>query len=162
MRSVPGGLAPWGGFPAGGKVWTGGNRGRGKGGAHCGTGFGVFEIKGLAAWIYFAFILSALSTPAVAAASPSLAAMALRIRGRTGADERRAGDMRDRLGTARAHDPRKSRPGPRNRLQAIALGEGRIGSAEGGDGADRAGAGGGPGLASPQIKHGKLSVLTQP
>ena len=42
--------------------------------------------------------------------------------GTKGAGERRAGDMRDRLGTARAHDPRKSRPGPRNRLQAIALG----------------------------------------
>ena len=41
--------------------------------------------------------------------------------GTKGAGERRAGDMRDRLGTARAHDPRKSRPRPRNRLQAIAL-----------------------------------------
>jgi hypothetical protein len=56
-----------------------------------------------------------------------------------------ARDMRDRLGTARAHDPRRSRPASRNRLQAIALGAGRIGSEGGGDGADQARAGGGPG-----------------
>ncbi len=73
-----------------------------------------------------------------------------------------ARDRRDRLGKARAHDPRASRPGPHNRRPVIAPGARRIGSAGGGDGADRAGAGGGPGLASPQIKHGKISVLTHP
>jgi hypothetical protein len=121
----------------------------------------VFEIKGLAARIYVAFILSALSAPAVAPAPASPPRWHDSAGARKGPGNGvRA--IRERLVKAMAHDPRKSRPGSRTRFQVIVPGAGRIGSAEGGDGADRAGAGGGPGLASPQIKHGKLSVLTQP
>jgi hypothetical protein len=80
---------------AGGVKGDGGGAGGtgpgGKGGAHCGTGCGVFGIKGLAARVYFAFTLSCPPTPAVAPASPSLAAIARHIRGRKGAGERRAG-----------------------------------------------------------------------
>ena len=76
------------------------DRGGGKGGAHCGTDSGVFGIKGLAARIYVAFILSALSAPAVAPAPASPAPMARPIRGRKGAGGG-ARDRRDRLGKAR-------------------------------------------------------------
>ncbi len=88
VRSVLKETLPVAAALAGGEAWAGGS-GRGKGGAHCGTGFGAFEIKGLAARVYFAFIHSSLSAPAVAPASA--APMARRARGRRGAGERRAG-----------------------------------------------------------------------
>jgi hypothetical protein len=55
---------------AGGEAWAGGS-GRGENCAHCGTGFGVFEIKGLAARVYFAFTDSSPPAPTVAPAPAS-------------------------------------------------------------------------------------------
>jgi hypothetical protein len=66
-------------------------RGKRLSAAHCGTESGAFEIKGLAARIYFAFTLSSPPAPAVTPASLSPAPMARIIRGRKRAGERRAG-----------------------------------------------------------------------
>ena len=98
-----------------------GDRGGEKGAAHCGTGSGAFGIKGLAARIYFAFTLASPPAPAVAPATPSAAPMARIIAGRKGAGERLAGHAGP-VGQCARHEPRKSRPGPHNRLQEIALG----------------------------------------
>jgi hypothetical protein len=91
----------------------------------------VFEIKGLAACIYSAFILSALSAPAVAPAPASPVPMARFRRGTKGAGGGvRA--IRERLVKAMAHDPRKSRPGSRTRFQVIVAGAMPVRSASGG------------------------------
>jgi hypothetical protein len=54
VRSVLRETLPVAAASAGGEAWAGGS-GRGKGDAHCGTGFGAIEIKGLAVRVYFAF-----------------------------------------------------------------------------------------------------------
>jgi hypothetical protein len=116
-------------FRQAGRFGQGGS-GRGKGGAHCGTDSGVFGIKGLAARIHFAFILSALSAPAVTPAPASPAPMARFRRGTKGAGggARVIGDL---LVKAMAHEPRKSRPGSRTRFQVIVPGAMPVRSASG-------------------------------
>ena len=51
-------VALCGSFPAGGAAWAGGIGAGRRRTAHCGTGFGSFGLKGLAARVYFAFTLS--------------------------------------------------------------------------------------------------------
>ena len=97
-----------------------GDRGGEKNCVHCGTGFGAFKIKGLVARVYFAFTRSFSPNPPL---HPPVRPQP-RWCGSSGAGKEPgngARDIRDRLGTARALEPRKSRPGPRNRLQAITL-----------------------------------------
>jgi hypothetical protein len=92
-------------LPLGAAFWQAGRfgqggSGRGKGGAHCGTKSGVFEIKGLAARIYVAFILSALSAPPLPPPPRPLP----RWHDSSGAGKGlggRARERRDRLGKAR-------------------------------------------------------------
>ena len=127
-----------------------GGPGRGKSAAHCGTEHGAFGLKGLAAWIYFSFILSSPPVPAAVPASPPPAPMARIIRGRTGAGERRRGHAgpvgQGARPMTRADHGTDPQPASGDFPAA-----GQMGSAGGGDGADRAGAGGGPGPACPPV-----------
>ena len=98
-----------------------GASGRGNGAAHCGTESGSLGINGLPACVYFAFTHSHARPPPPSHPPPGPLPRWRTSSGAGQGPESDARDMREQLGNVPTEEPRRSRPGPQNKLQAIAL-----------------------------------------